>query len=346
MTLFEKFLGKSKPDSSEDLSKSPSREEELSRMDALNGGPQEPVLPNQEALEREAQELFVPRQKQSATVSAETKSPAEKNAPYSGDAETKELSLQEAVMTKARADVLDLLARIEKAGLPVSEKLRDAVKNELVNLASEAARIEFQEAQRADPVVILRNILEEFKEKQTIQTLKDGLETALRDTRKQTEEVVRNFQTAKETLIQQRVADPTDDEILTRISGFRFQDLQKRILAKVPLYSSNVQNREACAAELLKELGVFAAGASLSLADLFTAIKETRRTKVEQGEPYYDQGNARLVGLTSIRPEFKGLSIIVDCGNSNNGDVSIRLFGDSSFWLRVIQSAQILEKNS
>ena len=345
MTLFEKFLGKSKPDSSEDLSKSPSREEELSRMDALNGGPQEPVLPNQEALEREAQELFVPRQKQSATVSAETKSPAEKNAPYSGDAETKELSLQEAVMTKARSDVLDLLARIEKSGLPVSEKLRDAVKNELVNLASETARIEFQEAQRADPVVILCNILEEFQKKQTITTIKDGLETALKTVRQETEGVARSFQIAKETLIQQGVVDSTDDVILTRISGFLSEGSQKRILTEVPFYSFNVQNREACAAELLKELGVFAAGAPLSLADLFTAIKGTGRTTVGQGEPYYDQRSVRLVGLTSIRPELKGLSITVDAGGDNN-EVKIRLFGDSSFWLRVIQSARILEKNS
>ncbi|MEK7074840.1 MAG: hypothetical protein AAB968_03675 [Patescibacteria group bacterium] len=345
MGIFEKFSGKRKPDSLEDSNKSQSSEE-ISRGDAFtNQEPQEPILPNGEALEREAGELFVPRQKQPTTASAETKSQARETS-YTGNAEIKGLSGQETAMTKARSDVLDLLARIEKAGLPVSEKLRDAVKNELVNLASETARIEFQEAQRADPVVILRNILEEFEKKQTVQALKDGLSTALRDVREQTEEVVRSFQTAKETLIQQGVVDPTDDAILTRIPGFGPRDDKKRILAQVPLYSSTVAVREACAAELLKELGVFAAGASLSLADLFTAIIETRRTTVEQGEPYYDQANVRLVGLTSIRPELKGLSILVDCGNSNNGDISIRLFGDSSFWLRVIQSARILEKNS
>ena len=344
MGIFEKFSGKRKPDSLEDSNKSQSSEE-ISRGDAPNQEPQEPILPNGEALEREAGELFILKQKQPTTASAETKSQARETS-YTGDAETKELSLQETAMTKARTDVLDLLARIEKAGLPVSEKLRDAVKNELVNLASETARIEFQEAQRADPVMILCNILEEFEKKQTIITIKDGLKTALKVVREETEGVVRSFQTAKETLIQQGVVDPTDDAILTRISGFQSGGSQQRILAQVPLYSLRTQDREACAAELLKELGVFAAGASLSLADLFTAIKETRRTTVGQGEPYYDQANVRLVGLTSIRPEFKGLSILVDCGNSNNGDISIRLFGDSSFWLRVIQSARIFEKNS
>lgn len=345
MAIFERFSGKRKSDSSEDLNKSESRQEE-SGGDALNQGPQEPVLPDREALEREAGELFVPRQKQPTTASAEAQPTAEEKTSYAGDAERKELSSQETAMTKARTDVLDLLAKIEKAGLPVSEKLRDAVKNELVNLASEAARIEFQEAERSDPAVILRNIIEELEKKQTITTIKDGFKTALRDVEEQTEQIVRSFQTAKETMIQQGIVDPPDDAILARITGFRQLDSsQKRILARVPLYASTVADREACAAEILKELGVFAAGTSLSLVSLFTAIKETGRTKVADGEPYYEKTNSRLIGLSSIRPELKGLSIIVDTGTNAN-QVDITLFGDSSFWLRVIKSARILEKDS
>ena len=308
-------------------------------------GPQEPILPNREVLEAEAGRLFVTKQKQQVAAGpAESVSPGGRKELYAGDAETKEPPPLESAMTKARAGVLDILERIDKAGIAISPELRKSVTSELTNLVSEAARIEFKEAEAADPVVILSGIFQKLAEKETIRALKNGLESAAQAMVDETADVLRLFRREREILVQKGITEPTGNQILGRLPGFLPADAGKRYITQAALFSQNQKDIQVCAKELLQELGVFSADASLPLLDLFEAIQGTGRTTVRQGEPYYVSGpqSSQLIGLSSTRQELKGLSVNVKVDDLNN-QVNINLFGDSSFWLRTIESARTRE---
>ena len=339
MAIFEGFLGRKKSDPFKD----PSTAQSQSRADELNKKPQEPMLPNQGALEREAQELFVPKQKQPTTASAETKSQAEGTS-YTGDAEKKEFSSQEAAMTKARTDVLDLLARIEKAGLPVSEKLRDAVKNELVNLASEAARVEFQEAERANPILILNQILNKLVEQNQLnQDISSRFVKGSQTLNENTDNFFKKFFAKQQEFIQKGQENPTNGSIIGNILR-SYNKNQCPITSVVFLGFNNVTFT--ATEELLTQLAVYAGGQSIPLDDLFTAINNTGRSEPNNDLPYYTKVDNAINDLRSTLPQLKGLTVTVQKEAGDRGGFFIYIRGDASFWLRVVENAEALKKNT
>lgn len=338
MPIFENLFGKRGAENPEDPDKVRAVGEEQSR--AINQSPQEPILPGREALEAEAKELFILKEKPLTAVSAQNR-PTGEAAPYTGDAETTSPPPLEAAMTKARTDVLDLLSRIEKAGLPISPELKAQVKDELTNLAAEAARVEFQEAQQTNPIAvlneILRKLLDQYKGRAS-----DPLLSGARVLDENLEEFFRRFRREQQTLIQKGISEPSNEEIIAQVvRPFGNQQYQ---LTSIGFFGQDGEYRTVTE-QLLAELSVYSGGKPLLLDDLFGAIRNTGRREPNGELPYYitDRNATVIVGLRSTLPEFKGLSVnVVQETGLNNPRIEVLLRGNADFWLRVIENQQAL----
>lgn len=336
MAIFEGLFGKRRQDSSENQEEPQQRREEP-RLTALNKGPQEPVLPDREALKREAQELFVSKEKKPVMAAIRTESSSEQSdqkVPYTGDAEVKEPPPQDAAMTKARSDVLDILARIEKAGLPVSPELRTTIKNELANLASEAARIEFQEAERSDPTNVLQRIYDEVSAElgeniastSVIDAAKKGLDRVKKD-------FIDRFNQKKSELAVQGIpkSDLTPEFIVNKLFG-------PNGIISFNVFEYNLRYDDVIIELLFSKCGFFPGNIPVSLIDLQNAIRKTGNQTSGNGNPYYIANG--FTGLPSQRNELRGLEV---ASFPDGRDFTrIQLRGGKEFWLRVAKNMREL----
>ena len=298
------------------------------------------------ALAKEAPELFTRKKRETLPREASPLSEADKEA-LRIQAERDELSKVEKIMTDARTQILDILARIEVAsktpegvGLALSPEEKN-IALELATKLAEAARIEFREAERTNPILALNRILEKFL-KQSSGKVNDRFFTCAKDLNDNIDGFFSDFRKKQQELIQKGDPEPANKEVVELVLSKNFN--QQRPATSLKFFGTN-QDYIASTEQLLAELSVYSGGKPLPLNDFFTAIRDTNRRGSEGGDlPYYVLNENAIAGLRSTLPELNGLTVNVQLKGGNEPETTTLLGGDALFWLRVAQNAQTLEK--
>ena len=305
-----------------------------------------PISSDPAALAKEAPELFTRKKRETLPREASPLSEADKEA-LRIQAERDELSKVEKIMTGARTQILDILARIEAAsktpegvGLALSPEERN-ITLELATKLAEAARIEFREAERTNPILALNRILEKLF-KQSFGAANDRLFACARDLNDNIDQFFRDFRKKQQELIQRGDPEPANKEVVEAILSENLN--QQRPIAALQLFGRNSEYR-AVTEQLLAGLSVYSGGKPLPLDDLFAAIRATGRTGPgDDNLPYSAFDENLIAGLRSTLTELNGLSVNVQLRSGNDPQTITRLRGDALFWLRVVENAQTLEK--